>query len=240
MAIYQPLSPAGSLTYEPVSPRRSVVYEPSSPRKEPFEWSFLKRKIPPPKQSRFVPINNWREHIRTYLLNEQRNPRFEKEEYRSMIMGILDKIRSEHEEWEVSKETPEPPPTKEPIAVSSDLDHVVVRLRVVGGDRVRAYVGAPMSVLHEKYYSKCIKPPLDVQLRALKNFGYPDHVLEKVLINAQKPKPNDDDFIESIFGKYTNKTSKPKKKKVMDELISRLKIKKVKVVKDDESDNEEE
>jgi hypothetical protein len=81
---------------------------------------------------------------------------------------------------------------------------------------------------------------LDVKIRAFKNFGYPDHVLEKVLINGQKPKPNDDEFIESIFGKYNNKTSKPKKKKVMDELISRLKIKKVKMVKHDESDAEEE
>ena len=155
-----------------------------------------------------------------------------------MIMDILDKIRKEHEDWEETKYTSEPPPSKEPITVSSDIDHVVVRLRVVG-DRVKTYVGAPMNVIHEKYYSKCIKPPLDIKLRALKNFGYPDHVLEKVLINAQKPKPNHDDFIESIFGKYSNKTSKPKKKNVMDELVSRLKIKKIKTVKNDESDNDD-
>lgn len=241
MAAYEPVSPAGSMTYEPISPCGSLAYEPVSPRvNKPTFW-FLNRNIPEVTKNKFRPINEWRDYIRTYLLVEKRNPRFADEEYRTMILNNLDTIQKDHEKWENSLPTPRASPTQEPILVSPYADHVVVRLRVTKSGTVRSYVGAPMESIYENYYNKCKFPPLDVKLKALKNFGYPNHVLEKVLINAQKPKSNDDDFIESIFGKFSGKTSKPKKKSVMDELRSKFKIRKVKPVEaPPEKDEDEE
>ena len=229
---YEPISPCGSLTYEPVSPRVN----------KPTFW-FLNRNIPEVTKKKFTPINDWRDYIRTYLLVEKRNPRFADEEYRTMILNNLDKIQKDHEKWEASLETPRDTVKPEPIDVPSRTDHVVVRLRVTNSGKIRTYVGAPMEALHENYYKKCKNPPIDVKLKSLKNFGYPNHVLEKILINSQKPKSNDDDFIESIFGKFSGKTSKPKKKSVMDELRSKFKIRKVKPVeappgKDEDEDEE--
>jgi hypothetical protein len=240
MATYEPVSPCGSTTYEPVSPCGSTTYEPVSPRVNRHTFWFMKPEGPKVPEKKFSPITGWRDYIRMYLSVEKRNPKFSNdEEYRTMVLSTLDKLQKDHEKWENSLPTPRASPTQEPILVSPYADHVVVRLRVTKSGTVRSYVGAPMESIYENYYNKCKFPPLDVKLKALKNFGYPNHVLEKVLINAQKPKKNDDDFIESIFGNFSGKTSKPKKKSVMEELRSRLKIKKIKSVEAPPDESEE-
>lgn len=108
------------------------------------------------------------------------------------------------------------PPVQPPRNYRRDMnlpestDYVCVNLTVSKSGNVRAKVEAPMANLFAKYYTKGIKPPVDEHIRALKAFGYPDDILERVLAKDQKKENKDD--IELIFGKYSKKSSsKPKK-----------------------------
>jgi hypothetical protein len=74
--------------------------------------------------------------------------------------------------------------------------------------------------------------PIDVRIKAAKGFGYPESVLTKMLDfhDARKSRTEKlDEFVESIFGKYTTaKSNKPKKKTNQEALNSKLKKKPLK------------
>lgn len=108
------------------------------------------------------------------------------------------------------------------MKLPESTDHVCVSLTVLKTGKVRAKVEAPMANLFSKYYTKGLKPPVDEHIRALKAFGYPDDILERVLEKEQKGVDNTD--IDLIFSKYSKKSSsKPKKLSVRESLNKKIK-----------------
>ena len=190
------------------------------------------------KVKKFAPVVSWR----AYLKDLERTGTDQK---------IVERIRSQHEQWEAENPPRESTSGKDIINVPSDLSAVVVNLTVSKSGKVKVYTGAPMEQIHEKYLSRGTRAPIDVYLKALKRFGYPESVLMKVLDKHQKKAAKSPDaadaFIEAIFGKGGTKTSKPKARSVRDQLTTMLKIKRAKVthhkvdedVQGDEDENDE-
>jgi len=123
----------------------------------------------------------------------------------------------------------EPEPAKEQpekFNVPSDPLHVFVNMKVLSNGTVRVKLTAPMEPVYE-YQRKGKMAPIDVRIRAAKGFGYPDYILEKMLLHDDYMKKNKDkldDFIDKIFGKsILTKTSKPKAKSVHEALSSKFK-----------------
>lgn len=215
MEVYQPESPAV----------RSYI--PSSPRKINNPDSFLgkllnsiKNPIPPISNPPFTPVQNWRKYVNSLHANMKR-------EGWNNGDAIIQRIISDHEKWE-AEHPPEPPKElRKSYNVSNDIDHVVVKFDIAKNGKVKVKLSAPMADIYNNYFSKCIKPPTDVYIRALKDFGYPDEALEKVLIKAQnapKLKIQMEEVFEKVFGGTSNtKPSKPKKGTVTQEINKRIK-----------------
>lgn len=148
-------------------------------------------------------------------------------EYFTRCDAIIQKIISDHEKWEAEHPPAPPRELKKGYNVPNDIEHVVVKLDITKAGKVKAKIYAPMAEIHHKYYSKGVKPPTDVYIRALKDFGYPDEALEKVLIKAQnapKLKAQMEEVFERVFGGTSNtKPSKPKKGTVTQEINKRMK-----------------
>lgn len=108
------------------------------------------------------------------------------------------------------------------INIPSYTEYVCVNFNISKTGKIRVKIEAPMDNLFVKYYSKGIKPPVDEHIRALKAFGYPDTILERVLDKSQKK--HNEINIDAIFGKYTKKSSsKPKKLSSRDSLKRKMK-----------------
>jgi len=123
----------------------------------------------------------------------------------------------------------EPEPVKEQLEkfnVPSDPLHAFVNMKVLSNGTVRVKLTVPMEPVYE-YQRKGKMAPIDVRIRAAKGFGYPDYILEKMLLHDDYMKKNKDkldDFIDKIFGKsLLTKTSKPKAKSVHEALSSKFK-----------------
>lgn len=235
MAIYEPLSPRAG--YAPLSPRSGYV--PQSPRSsfrqtggrlQEILDSMKNRKVVGLKEPRFAPILNHEAYLVSMELCEKRHaqslPPKDREKYLEETEVRLAKIRSNHEAWYAARPPPRPKPQKEPINVPKTIDHVFVNLKVLKSGMIKVTMSAPMAPIHEKYLSKGVRPPLMEHLKALKRFGYPDWVLEKV-VNKHEKLPEEqkrmEEVIETVFGKYSNsKPSKPKKKSVTEQLTSRM------------------
>ena len=98
---------------------------------------------------------------------------------------------------------------------------------MLNSGKVKAKIICPLTKIYENYFSNTVKPPIGEYIRGLKSFGYPDDVLEMVLTREQtrsKDKIRMENVIESIFGKYSTKSSsKPKKATTKEQLTKRLK-----------------
>jgi len=118
------------------------------------------------------------------------------------------------------------------------LDHIPVHLDVKKG-RVKIRICSEMANLYDKFYSKGIKPKIEERIKALKTFGYPDEVLLDVLKKDEKrvkDEPVLEEFINTIFGEFSDKRpSAPKKKN----LYQVLKIRKYAAPTDEYADEEE-
>ena len=237
MAAYQPLSPASG-AYTPVSPRYSadgpkrpgIFGKPKVQSKGPtgpidpnsrIGQLLAGKKEVKSYRTPFQPVHNWRAYYDSLLRCELKRH----DPLPPHIEERLAKIKADHEKWE--REHPVVTVVKEdPLKdVPKNPDHVVVRFRVLASGKVKAYVGAPMSIIQTEYFNKGVKPPVDVYLKALKNFGYPNSYLEKVLanaMNADKKKAEMEAVIDRVFGKYSTKTSKPKAKPVKDQIKSKF------------------
>jgi hypothetical protein len=234
MAVYAPMSPRSG--YEPSSPRAGYV--PMSPRVGVSRPSFIQGIIDNMKvpirninfKDTWRPIANYKEYLQVLERHERSNAASmtpEKgEKYLIESLKRISEIRERHEKWEADNPPREPTPTKEPINVPDDMDHVVVNLKVLKSGKVKVHMSAPMNELYVNYYKKFTRPPIDVHLKALKRFGYPDWVLERVLRKHEKlPEKlkEMDEMIERVFGKYSSsKPSKPKKKTVVEAINTKM------------------
>jgi len=161
------------------------------------------------KPRRYVPVSN----PELYFADLERNGNDTTE---------LRKLQDEAEA-RYPQEVHEP---KKKYNVPDDPTHVPVRIDVTKNGRVKVRICHEMATLYEKFYSKAIKPKIEEQIKALKSFGYPDEVLLQVLEVDQKHKrdgPILDEFINSIFGEFSDKRPAAPKKK---NLYQVMKIKK--------------
>jgi hypothetical protein len=235
MEVYRPESPA-MCAYEPESPRVISQYVPESPKKtvkldpDSTLGKILNSMKNPTKAftpTPFRPVHNWRNYVESLKLHMKREGWDKGEDYFTRCNSIIERIVKDHLEWE-AKHPPKPP--KEIIRgydVPSTIDYVTVGLTVTKSGKVKARISAPLAIIYEKYFSKGVKPPTDVYIRALKEFGYPDEALEKVLLKAQnapKLKAEMDAVFERVFGTTgPSKPSKPKRGTVTQEISKRLK-----------------
>jgi len=132
------------------------------------------------------------------------------------------------------------PIEKKTYNVPSDPSYIPVRLDVGKNGKVKVRICSEMAHLHEKFYSKGIKPKIEERIKAMKTFGYPDEVLLDAISNDEKRKkqaPSLDEFIKSIFGDFVDKRPTTQKKK---NLYQVLKIKKPIFAMPDAPDEEDE
>lgn len=111
-----------------------------------------------------------------------------------------------------------PDPLQEPDLPYSD--HIRVTLKILKSGIVRVKVYPSIAILHEKYWSKCIVPPLKPVIQAFKAYGFSDEFIKKVEKSQKKAdlfKQKVGKIIEKIFDKEPVK--KIKKKKKVEEVI---------------------
>lgn len=118
-----------------------------------------------------------------------------------------------------------PEPLKEPDLPFSD--HVRVTLRILKSGIVRAKIYPSIALLHEKYWSKCIVPPLKPVLQALKAYGFSDTFIkrvEKSQVKAELFKQKVGGILAKIFDKEPVKKVKRKKKQeeIIEETIEEI------------------
>ena len=184
-----------------------------------------------PKPKYFVPISNWdcfvsslRIHYKLMMEGMVTIP----DGYVEKCEANIDSIITSHNEY-YAKYPPKQSTPKKVLDVPNRMDHIVVKLQVLKSGTVRVKMSTPMLYIHETYYSKGTKPPIGEHLKALKAFGYPDEILEKVLKyheNLPKLKAEMESVFARVYGSTsTSKASKPKKKPVMYEIMKKLKNK---------------
>ena len=194
----------------PVRRNRKVEYSPGGTLPPRVEECF-KQTVCPLAPLRTVPIVNIDGYIRDTGMSG------EKEELYRKLYTVL-----------IQEEEPESIKEVEKQTFPDDMLHVFSNLKVLKNGTVRIKFTVPMEPVYT-YQMKQKTAPIDVRLRAAKGFGYPDEVLEKMLINHDRKKiniPKLDNFIDNIFGKAVSaKASKPKSKTTQELLNSKFKKK---------------
>ena len=185
------------------SPRKRVEYVPST---KGLDWVQL-GKEPERKPLLFTPIINIEGYIRSLD--------------KTVDADRMRKLYTPKEEDTVTI-------AKTTYNVPSDPTTVFTTLKVLKNGTVRVSITAPMEPVYE-YQKKGKMAPLPVRIKACKGFGYPDCVLEKMIIHDDYMKSISDsldEFIENIFGQFTNsKVSKPKSKTIQESINTKLKKK---------------
>ena len=111
-----------------------------------------------------------------------------------------------------------PDPPQEPDLPYSD--HIRVTLKILKSGIVRVKVYPSIAILHERYWSKCIVPPLKPVIQAFKAYGFSDEFIKNIEKSQKKAdlfKQKVGKIIEKIFDKEPVK--KIKKKKKVEEVI---------------------
>jgi hypothetical protein len=127
-----------------------------------------------------------------------------------------------------------PPPESEveiktKVSVPSDLLTVFTNIKCLK-NKVKVKISVPMEPVYA-YQKKGKMAPLETRIKAAKGFGYPDSVLEKMIVHNEKVKSQSsklDEFIDKIFKCTSTKASKPKAKTVQEALTSKFKKKPIK------------
>ena len=203
--MYKPVSPRSSYvakpTYEPRSPKHTSVYIPQSPRGPKVVGGLLgklledMKKKPEPYVTRYVPICNFD----NYIANKKRVEGPESERVKL--------VEAKHNSF-MESYTPKEKTIKKRYSNPTPLDQPFVQLKVVG-DKINVTIEAPpMMIVQDVYYSKGVKPPIEVHLRQLKKFGHSNEVLQSVLDYHNKEKQNlkkNTEFLELVFGKGKKK-----------------------------------
>jgi len=143
--------------------------------------------------------------------------------YMKSMYDLVDKIVL-HEKYDFLKKVfeiwkGENTVTKEPLPVYENPMAVELSKKKVSKKSGKEVVVKckPLGVLHEKYYSKGVRAPIDEKVRAYHQLGYPVWFLETMILARDKKnrqKPAMEEFIHHVFDKYMSKgkgsTPKPK------------------------------
>jgi len=89
-------------------------------------------------------------------------------------------LRTLIKEWRESCPTPIRKP-REPINVPKDPYRMIFKYEVQEDGHIKVNLSAPLAPIYDKYFSKGIKPPFEEYIVALRDFGYPDWVIEKMI-----------------------------------------------------------
>jgi hypothetical protein len=95
-----------------------------------------------------------------------------------------------------------------------------------------------IQMLQTEYYSKCIRPPIDVRLKAHKEAGYPQEYLLQMLKKheeALRIQPEVDEWFNRVMGPYAKKKETVPKPRT---LVQIFKIKAPKVIHPDDDEEE--
>lgn len=219
MEVYQPESPAAR-SYVPESPKKAKVEtDPNSLLGKILQG--MKNPAARISPTPFRPVRDWRNYVDSMRLHMKRNGRLPECE------AIIEQIVKNHEKWEAEHPPKPPKEFKKVYDVPDYVDYVKVHLTLTKTGKVKVRINAPMAEIYHKYFSKGVKPPTPIYIRALKEFGYPDEVLEKVLLKAQNApnlKAEMEAVMERVFGTGgTSKPSKPKRGTVTQEIKKRMK-----------------
>ena len=203
--MYNPVSPRSSYVakhaYEPHSPKHTSVYIPQSPRGPKVVGGFLGKLLdgmknkPGPYTTPYIPICNFD----NYIANKKRTEGPESERVKL--------IDAKHKSF-MDTYTPKEKIRKKPYNNPTPLDQPFVQLKVVDENIKVTIEAPPMMILQEVYYSKGVKPPVEVHIRQLKKFGHSNEVLQSVLDYHNKEKQNykkNSEFLELVFGKGKKK-----------------------------------
>jgi hypothetical protein len=188
-------------------PRRCFYDFPQSDELPEIVKKLLERSNTPVNGYTFKPIHNIEGYIRSAGFTGEK----------------ADEIRKLH------YLEPEPPKeTKEKFNVPRDPLHVFANLKVLKNGTVKVKLSVPMEPVYE-YQKKAKMAPLAVRIIAAKGFGYPDHILEKMIAHddyMKKTSKEREKFLDDIFGKHAlTKPSKPKAKSNYETLTSIFKKK---------------
>lgn len=225
MEVYQPESPAAR-AYVPESPKKAKVeLDPNT-----FLGKILhgmKNPVAPMRPAPFTPVLNWRTYVESLQQHMKREGWDKGDEYFTRCEATIDRIVREHENWEANHPPKPPKVFKKGYDVPDTIDYVRVHFTFTKNGKVKVRMNVPMAEIYEKYHSKGVRAPTPVYIRALRDFGYPDEVLEKVLLKAQnapKLKAEMEALIERVFGNTgTSKPSKPKRGTITQEITKRMK-----------------
>lgn len=195
--MYRPESPFDAVedtpVFRPESPfyEPDLVYRPSSPHLEYANLGRLgkllsKIRNPFPKdriwKAKYVPISNFQNYIswkeimdNNYAKTPEALERFA--ENRKVIV-----TKQTATGWKDEMV----PVVNRPLPTIKGLEDPYTKLTVVG-DTVKVTIEPPpFYVLHDKYYSKGVLPPLNIYFQQMKKLGYTNEELERALTSFEK------------------------------------------------------
>ena len=111
-------------------------------------------------------------------------------------------------EWRDETIANRKPPTPLPSDNKSLYDiEVKVKVKTADGT-TKIVIKAPYRELHEKYFSKGLRPSINTYIKTFSQMGFPMTYLEKMLESHDrelKSRPKINEMIERVFGKYSKK-----------------------------------
>ena len=124
-------------------------------------------------------------------------------EYRKKTLGNC--IR----EWRSACPTPKAKP-KEAINVPNNPYHVLVKINVNENGHAEVKMSAPLAPIYDNYFKKFRKPPVDEYILALREFGYPEWVLDRMKARSLLSSPAEPGM--SVMQALQNEEQKKKPK----------------------------
>ena len=219
--MYCPESPAHSeCAYVPESPARSeCVYEPESPMERNGTGLIARllndmKKTQKHKPVKYNPIYAWRSYIKLMMIEEKKtlnrargntendycNSRAQYERTKLRVVEIAWNERKLEErkrvlksfitEWRDACPTPRKI-VNNPLDKNIDYFRVVTKLKVDKSGHVNVDISTPLLNLHEKYFQKLMKPPIDEYAQVLTDVSYPEWIIERMVTRHSKKEFSD-------------------------------------------------
>jgi hypothetical protein len=164
-------------------------------------------------------------------------PVYEKETYLKLLKKNCENLSIPFKEPKLPhyERPPERLPNIEPELQYADT--VYVKFKILKSGIIRVKIDASIATLHEKYYSKCKRPPVKSVIQAYKSMGFSQGFLDRIKQNYEK-KVEQQKRIEKIIDKIFNKepVKKPKKKKKEEEPVHEEPVEEEEEDEDDDDD----
>ena len=123
--------------------------------------------------------------------------------------------------WRDSCPTPRKVPNKPIDKNINYFEKVVTKLDVDKNGHVHVNISVPFATLHEKYFQKLLKPPIDEYVQVLTDIGYPKWVINRMV---RKHHPSDDP-VKTVQESFDSKDFKKAKSKKQVSTLNKFKLK---------------